>query len=253
MTEDFHDHLDTARLWWGLADAVLDAIAEGPSTARSPYGSMAGYVLGLKRASTAPEGVEDTAALMKIALRLANTPEIVAERRVPIARRPVRRALAIAAIVTLVLAALLTAAATADVIDMPEPVRDALRRIGVDTEAAGPRRGQEMPEGTAHHHHDHGHFHPMAFEQTTAPDPSERSEDDREAAPSPVPGSVAPAPTPPTDAAGDADDPEPAVEPDPKPDPTPAPTDDANDRKQKDRDKKRDEDQRWSRTADEDE
>lgn len=139
MEIDFHEHLDTARLWWDLDEAVLRAIAEGRAT-QEPFRKIALYVLELKAASTVPQGEEDTAALTKIAVRIAGAPPLAgaeATRHRSVARTPTLKIMAIAMLATLALAALLTAAGAAELIPLPESIRQVLDKIGVHIEATG--------------------------------------------------------------------------------------------------------------------
>jgi hypothetical protein len=144
MDNDFHAHLDTARLWWELDEPVLVAISEGPST-QDPFREIALYVLTLKRRH---RGGDETPALTKIAIRIAGSPALSgsAER---VTHRPrsgsASKTLAIVALVFVALAALLTAAAAAELIPIPESVRNVLDEIGIHTQA--PRNDSPVPSG----------------------------------------------------------------------------------------------------------
>jgi hypothetical protein len=137
---DYHDHLETALVWWEMDEEVLEAIAHSRAGNRS-HRHLAGYVLQLKRTvPTAPGRAHELEAITKIAERLSKepVPEVV---RFPRRRSPILRVVAVAAAaVALALAVLMIGYAT-HVIEAPEPVRDLLRKIGVDPEPRAERDG----------------------------------------------------------------------------------------------------------------
>ncbi|MEA2451972.1 MAG: hypothetical protein QOG04_682 [Actinomycetota bacterium] len=151
MDNDFQGHLDTARLWWDLDDGVLRAIAEGRST-REPFRAIALYVLDLKARASVEDPADNTAALTKIAIRVAGTPEWLAAPPLG-AKRAIRmsrtRLAAIVALVLVSLLALVTAAAAANVITLPMPVEDLFRKVGIPLPQDTTESSKQRPGGFA--------------------------------------------------------------------------------------------------------
>jgi hypothetical protein len=144
MENDFQQHLDVARVWWDLDDSVLQAIADGPST-RDHFRDIALYVLDQKKRHL---GADPSQALAKIAIRVAGSPQLEAGiglRMRPTQRLSVGRRLAVVSLLLVAALALLTAAAAAEWLPLPTPIRAVLDRIGIPTETDPPN-----PRGSSH-------------------------------------------------------------------------------------------------------
>lgn len=134
MADDFREHLDTARLWWALDEAVLHAIADGRST-REQFRAIALYVIELKAQVEGSGEADNTAALAKIAIRVAGTPVAPASSAPSLRPWTPRRRLVLITLLALVgLMVVLTVAAAADIITLPSPIEDLLNKIGISVE-----------------------------------------------------------------------------------------------------------------------
>ena len=135
QVEDFDKHLDSARLWWGLDDVVLEAIIEGQATGE-PFRRVARYTRSLRiSAGPSPSKAQVNAAITKIAIRLAATPEFsprIPEKERPRVLRRVRQTLVFTALGAVALVALLVAGDAINIIELPRPIRVMLDRFGID-------------------------------------------------------------------------------------------------------------------------
>lgn len=137
---DYHHHLDTALVWWEMDEAVLEAIAHSHAENRS-HRLLAGYVLQLRRTSPlAPGKAYELEAIAKIAERLSNEP-VPDVSRFPRRRSAMPRVLTVAAAALVLLCLALIVGYSTQLIDAPKPVRDLLRKFGVDPEPAPERDG----------------------------------------------------------------------------------------------------------------